>query len=265
MMASCCTAILVLVVAALAAPFGIAQEKVAEPAAKKADDVDALLAAVEAVRKGIQTIRANVRYNRTVEVLEIDEAFAGSLHFKVPRFLRMELKEVDGDKKRLYVIGKEYAWVYHPAKSLVERYYMGEVETKGPVQLKAARNPFEYGLAHGIPELKKTFTMRIAGAEKIGDRPTTILELCPKKELLAEGEDKGVKLMFWIDDKSALPVRVREFKSRGQKVETYTLTNVEVNPLRLWPALVDPFSFKPPRDAVVETFGDPEGERGKPK
>jgi len=231
------------------------------PAVSKRDPVKALLDRVEAARKKVRTLTADVTFNRFARVLEINETFEGDLEFRAPRLLRMELAEEDGRKKRLYVIGRKYAWIYYPHKKIAERYLLSRIEKGDRIEMQRAPNPFEYGLVRGLHTLRKAFDMRIAGTEKIDGRPATLIELTAKPRP-PKPKKRRAKLMFWIDDESGLPVRIREFKSRGQYVETYTLTDVRVNPTRILPRFSDPFEFDPPRGTHVVPYGKDAPDKG---
>lgn len=217
-------------------------------------EVDLLIERVEAARMEVDRLEADVVHERVVPVMDLEEKFEGSFLFEKPHLLRMELKEnIENGRERIYIVGEEIAWIVHPKRKQAEK---AAVATDGlGAETRQEQNPFTYGLTHGIGELRKTFNMEIMGEDEIGDYKTTILELTPRPEVV-EGEGRNYpKTVFWIDKETSLPVRVRQFKSRGQIIETYTLSELEVNP-RVWIRLRNPFTYSPPRDFQVIDYGE---------
>ncbi len=221
--------------------------------------LDALLDKIEEARQKVKTIKASVTYQKKAEVLDVSEEFSGSFIFEMPRLLRMELKEKGEEGRELnYIFGTKFGYIVHPDKHIAEQYVVGDLNQTGPE--KSAVNPFEYGLTHGIKELTKTFDMKIVGEETIDKEPATILELTPKQSEEETARRPEEKLVFWIDKKTSFPIRVSNLTSRGLKVETFTLTNVEIN-ARVRPLLgADPFEYTPPADYEVIPPPKPAGE-----
>ena len=234
------------------------------PAVAAATDsapLDALLDKIEEARQKVTTLKASVDYQKKAEVLDIEENFSGTFSFKMPRFVRMDLKEKGEEgRDRYYIIGEKYGWIAYPDKHMAERFAMGAIEQGQPME--KAPNPFEFGLTHGIKELKKAFDMRITGEETIDKRPATVIELTPKPTDDESARRPEEKLVFWIDKETSLPARVSDYKSRGQIVETFTLSNVQVN-VGVRPLLGgDPFEYHPPGSYQVIAYGEAGNDEG---
>ena len=217
-------------------------------------DVDRLIERVEAARVEVNRLEANVVHERVVPVMDLEEKFTGSFLFEKPHLLRMELaEEIDNGRERRYIVGEEVAWIVHPKRKQAEK---APVTTEGlGAETRREQNPFTYGLTHGIGELRKTFNMEITGEDAVGVYETFVLELTPRPEVVEKEGRTYPKTVFWIDKDTSLPVRVRQFKSRGQIVETYTLSDLEINP-RVWIRLSNPFTYRPPRDYQVIEYGE---------
>jgi outer membrane lipoprotein-sorting protein len=216
--------------------------------------LDALLDRVEEARQKVKTLKADVTYQKRAELLDIDEEYSGSFIFEMPRLLRMDLKEKGEDgRERNYIVGDTYGWIVYPDRNMAERFALGNIQ-QAPVMEKAP-NPFEYGLTHGIKELTKAFDMKITGEETVGKRPATLLELTPKASDDETARRPEEKIVFWIDIETSLPMRVSDYKSRGQIIETFTLSNVQIN-ARVRPLLGgNPFEYSPPGDYEVIKYG----------
>lgn len=200
--------------------------------------VDQLLDNMEAVRKKLKTSRAKVVKQRQIEVLELTEKSTGNMWFKMPRLLRLELTDADTGKETIEIVSRTYAWRYRPHKKTAERVTLGQAK-----QLDKSAYPFEYGLARDIHTLREAYDLKLLPAEKIDGRDVLPLRLDPKG-----GTDYTTsRFEFWIDKKTWLPLQVREFSSNEEIIETYTLSNVELNV----PLADTLFEFEPPDDVEV--------------
>lgn len=186
----------------------------------KALTLDQVLDNMEAARRELKTFSADVVKVRYIEVLEETEHFQGTIHFKMPRLLRLYLKQTENGNETIYIVGEKYGWIYRPQKKQVERATLRDMKGKAD-----SANPLEYGLARDIHGLRKAYLLQLRQPEKVGDVDTVPIELTPRE---GDGYGDG-RMVFWIDTKTWLPAQVREFKSNNEIVETHTLSNIKVN------------------------------------
>ena len=206
--------------------------------------IDQVLDNMESVRKKLKTFTADVVKLRTIEVLDETERFEGTIRFKMPRLLHLRLKNVENGREAIYIVGKKYGWIYRPQKKQVERARLPKIDEK-----VGSPNPLEYGLARDIHALRDSYLLQLRPVEKIGAVETVPIELIPR-----EADEYAVsKLVFWIDATTWLPVRLREFKSNNEIVETHTFSNVRLN-VKIKNKV---FKFKVPR-GVDEILHDAE-------
>jgi len=212
----------------------------AEPEKAAPLTVDRLLDNMETVRKTLKTFKADVVKLRE-PVLESPDKFVGNIQFKSPRLLRLQLKNTDTGAETIYIVGKEFAWIYRPQQKQAERGRLADIAS-----MKKAGNPLEYGLARDLHGLREGYQLKLLPAERIGETEAVPLEMTPEGgTTYAKG-----RLIFWIDLKTWLPVQVREYKSNDELVETHTFTNIRVNE-----AVPDSaFEFTPPKDVEVNLF-----------
>lgn len=216
---ACCTAALILGATACHAMAQPAPDAPAAPATPVLT-VDTLLDKMEVVRKDLRTFQADATKLRRVEILEETEKFTGTLQFKAPRLLRMEMKSLENGKVTIIIVGPELAWIYRPQEKQAEQVTLADLN-----DAKKSGNPLEYGLSRDIHGLKEGYVLKLLPAEKVGKYDTVPLEMTPTEDnAFAAG-----KVVFWIDTASWLPVQVREWKSNGEIIETHTFTNVKVN------------------------------------
>jgi len=203
--------------------------------------IQEVLDRVAEARQKVERLAADVTQLRVVEALDIKEELRGTMKFQMPRLLRLELKSEEKEQERVYIIGRRYAWIYRPRQKQAERFTLADVRAKA----EEPENPFEYGLAVDLGLLRQRYEFRAKPDGRIGERTCAVLELVPR-----EAEQKAApyaKLEFWIDRELWLPIRVVQHKSDGEIVETFTLSNIVLNPK--WSG--DLFEFSPPRDVDV--------------
>ena len=212
-----------------------AVEPAMEPAALT---VEGLLDHMEAVRKTVETFQADVVKTSVIELLDQTERFEGTLKFKAPRLLRLELKNVANGQETIYIVGPEYGWIYRVYRKQAERGRLSEETTEAE-----KGNPLEYGLTKDMHGLEQGYDLSLLPEEEINGRRAVPLQLTPQGgTTYTSGQ-----IIFWIDLESWLPVQVREYKSNNEIVETHTFSKIILNKR----VSDSNFEFKPPRDVDV--------------
>jgi outer membrane lipoprotein-sorting protein len=220
----------------LAQPENVAAvEPAAEPSALT---VAGLLDHMEVVRKTVQTFQADVVKTSVIELLEETERFEGTLKFKAPRLLRLELKNAANEQETIFIVGPEYGWIYRVYKKQAERALLSEGTSEAE-----KGNPLEYGLTKDMHGLEQGYDLALLPEEEVGGRRAVPLELTPEGGTTYTSG----KIIFWIDLDNWLPIQVREYKSNNEIVETHTFSNIELNKR----VSDSNFEFKPPRDVDV--------------
>jgi outer membrane lipoprotein-sorting protein len=224
-----------------------AQPETVAPRPEAALTVDQLLDNMEAVRKKIKTFKADVVKLREATGLD-DSHFTGTIQFKSPRLLKLDLKNIENGAETISYVGQKFGWVYRPREKQAERIRLADIDKN-----EKAGNPLEYGLARDMHGLREGYTLTLMPKEKIGDAETVALAMTPEG---GTTYTRG-RLIFWIDTGSWLPVQVREYKSNGEVVETHTFTHIAVNDT----IRDSTFEFDPPKDVDVLIHDEPEKAR----
>jgi outer membrane lipoprotein-sorting protein len=219
-----------------------APPETAAPPTEAALTVDQVLDNMEAVRKKIKTFKADVVKLRQATGLD-DSHFTGGIEFKAPRLLKLDLKNTETGAETVSYVGKKFGWIYRPLAKPVpqaERIRLADIDTD---KEKKAGNPLEYGLARDMHGLRDGYALKLLPMEKVGDTAAVPLEMTPEGDTTYTNG----RLIFWIDTQTWLPVQVREYKSKGEVVETHTFTHITLND-----SIRDStFEFEPPKDADV--------------
>ena len=77
--------------------------------------VDQVLDNMEAVRKTIKTFKADVAKLRQATGLD-DSHFTGTIQFKSPRLLKLDLKNTETGAETISYVGKKFGWIYRPQR-----------------------------------------------------------------------------------------------------------------------------------------------------
>jgi outer membrane lipoprotein-sorting protein len=209
--------------------------------------VDQVLDNMEAVRRKIKTFKADVAELRQATGLD-DAHFTGTILFKAPRLLKLDLKNAGTGADTISYIGRKYAWIYRLQEKQAERVQLADVGKE-----EKAGNPLEYGLARDMHGLREGYTLKLLAPEKVAGVTTIPLEMTPEG---GTTYSRG-RLIFWIDAQTWLPDQVRQYKSNDEVVETHTFTHVVVNE-----TIRDSvFEFEPPKDVDVLIQEEPEKAR----
>ncbi|MGO8702229.1 MAG: LolA family protein [Candidatus Brocadiia bacterium] len=224
-----------------------AQPETAAPAVEAALTVDQVLDNMEAVRKKIKTFKADVAKLREAAGLD-DSHFTGTIQFKSPRLLKLDLKNTENGAETISYVGQKFGWVYRPREKQAERIRLADIDKN-----EKAGNPLEYGLARDMHGLREGYALTLLPKEKIGDADTIPLEMTPEG---GTTYTRG-RVIFWIDTKSWLPVQVRQYKSNDEVVETHTFSHIALNGT----IRDSTFEFDPPKDVDVLIHEEPEKAR----
>ncbi len=188
--------------------------------------LETVLEKLSTTRKNLKTVKADVVFEWHILALDIKEIWTGKLLFKLPRLLNLEVKTKDeeGERRKKYIIGKKYAWIYTQDIDWeqVEKYKLASLEDKD----KSAANPLEYGLAADMEQVRKVYDVSYEGAEAIGKRQTHKLQMVPKDK---DADLIYSKVVLWIDDTLWLPTKIEQHKSDGEEIEIYLLSNIQLN------------------------------------
>jgi outer membrane lipoprotein-sorting protein len=214
--------------------------------------VDQALDNMEAVRKKITTFKADVVKLRQATGLD-DSHFTGTIQFKSPRLLKLDLKNAENGAETISYVGKKFGWIYRPLDKpapQAERVQLADIDKE-----QKAGNPLEYGLARDMHGLRDGYTLKLLPLEKVGDAEAVPLEMTPEGGTTYTNG----RLIFWIDTRTWLPVQVRQYKSDDEVVETHTFSHIVLND-----SIRDStFEFEPPKDVEV-LIHDEAPEKARP-
>ncbi len=202
-----------------------------------------VLERVDETKEEFTAVRADVRYERRITLLDIRRQARGKLVFKTPDKIILTLGEPRNED--VYCNGDTWWVVDHDDKS-VEVY---DSTRKTMANTEAAFLDFGYG--RGPKRLLQNYTIELADVEQgkpeDDEGPETLYRVIfrPREHLQIEHRYMAVEVL--ISDRHWLP---RQFVLRergGEVVHTYALSNMELNP----DVEEEQFVFEPPRHYTV--------------
>ena len=205
-----------------------------------------LLERMDEARKKVNKLTCEIVKTRLTPLIsDKPDRYTGSLKFRTPRYLWMELKGPARAKKEdqrttRTIVTKEYAFVWRVEDNEAERFRLPQMEDKKISE----RNPFEFGLAADLRNLKRGYYLTLLGQEKLDGRKTQKIRARPRPHIK---DPPYVRLVFWIDDDQLMPVQFQQVKSQGEIVDTYRLRKLDLKPW--W--LVSPFKAPPARVNLI--------------
>ena len=206
--------------------------------------LERVLDEMEKRRKTLKRVESKLDKERLRPlVTNTPDTYKGRMMFETPRLLFMELKgplkqKPEDQRTTRTIVTKDFAYIWRVEDKEAERFKLPKLDEKKVSE----RNPLEYGLAASIRNLKRDYFVTLLGEEEVDGRKTFKVRARPRPTLK---DPPYVKIVFWVGEGLWIPVRFRQVKSDGEIVDTYTLRDVEINPIWVFTA-----PFKPPPSSV---------------
>ena len=217
----------------------------AKPDSDKPDPkLERVLDEMEKRRETLKRIESKLTKTRLRPMITpVPDIYAGRMMFETPRLLFMELKgplkqKPEDQRTTRTIVTKDFAYIWRVEDKEAERFKLPKLDEKKVSE----RNPLEYGLAASIRNLKRDYFVTLLGEEEVDGRKTFKVRARPRPTLK---DPPYVKIVFWVGEGLWIPVRFQQVKSDGEIVDTYTLRDVEINPVWIFTA-----PFKPPPSSV---------------
>ena len=206
-----------------------------------------ILQKVEEAGEGLETVRADVRYERSIPLLEEKEECGGELVFQKPDRLVLKLGEPRNEDA--YSDGSTW-WIVSHDDQQVEIYEMVE----NPRQTREAAF-LKFGYGRSARELLKQYEVSLAEERSVEvpatggqDEAKTVTEFILR---FSPREQEAPSRYSWIEvavrEGGWLPVRLRLAENEGRIMHVYRLTDRKVN--------VDveegSFSYTPPEGYTI--------------
>ncbi|MFW6189569.1 MAG: LolA family protein [Planctomycetota bacterium] len=206
--------------------------------------LQSVLRKVDEQNENLKNVRARVRYERKIPLLDERETSSGSLIFEKPDHIALELGEPRNEA--VYTNGEKWWVVDHDAEQ-VEIYEAAEDEKRGR---EAAFLDFGYG--RGAEALLKDYEIELVGTETKerkeheGEETLYRLKFVPRPREGRPSRYAAVEVM--VSDARWLPHELVLHESEGEIIHTYRLaeikTNTEIDD-------EDVFRYDPPRGYTV--------------
>ncbi len=206
------------------------QVQPAEAAPATTPEVEALLDKIEAAAAEVQTLKANLRYDRFQDLLGDEQRRFGTFQYAAGSPAKFDAHFdrllVDGKARRIdlrYTFdGVWLAERDEQDKAFTRRQLVAEGEAGQPMQL--GKSPFVLPLDAKKEDILARFAVRLAEPDKADPKGTIHLVLTP----LPNQRMDQTRVDLWYDEKSMLPVRVQTL-DESENRSVIDLMKVEVN------------------------------------
>jgi outer membrane lipoprotein-sorting protein len=187
---------------------------------KEDPQVERILAELDKAAADFRTLQAKIRNTTYTKVVDDTSVENGRLWFQHERRgnkIKLEFKD---PSRRDILIAEGKVSIYYPKIKKLDEFALGS---------ESLQNKAELGLLAGVgssgESLRKTYSIRYLGEEKIEGKKTVKLSLTPR--------DPKTKSFFstqevWLNTESWLPVRQKMIESSGDSL-TIDFDDVEKN------------------------------------
>lgn len=183
------------------------------PVLKNMDDV---LAEIDKANTAFKTLKADIKFTRTITLLESTETSQGEMHYKKPKKLYLKFHP---PRNEINIVDGKYVWVYHPAEKQVEKYEMDKNKHSSQ-----GLDFFEFGYSESVESAKKDYTITLREMKEEGKKRFYILNLRPKDQ-----KSQYSDIRLWVEEGFWLPVRIELYESEGEVINIIELKNIKLN------------------------------------
>jgi outer membrane lipoprotein-sorting protein len=169
------------------------------------------------VFKGCITDIRKIAHNAAVD---INDEVTGKMWVKrpTPRDLRVKI-EFGPPKPETVVLEGTTASIYYPSAKIVQVYEVGKNK-------QLFEQFFLLGFGGSGKDLANSYEISALPPEKIGETPTTHLQLVPKSPDVLKNIRK---VELWLSDVTGYPAQQKLYQPSGDYIQV-TYTNLQVNP-----------------------------------
>lgn len=192
----------------------------ANPSQREDPQLEHILSELDKTAATFHTLQAKIKNTKYTKVVDDTSVETGRLWFRHERRGNQIRIQFEKPSRREILISDGNVSIYYPSIKKVDHYQLGS---------ESAQNKAELGLLAGVGSsgetLRKAYTIRYLGEEKVDGRKTVKLVLTPRdaraKSLFATQE-------VWLDTNRWLPVRQKLVESSGDSL-TVDFEDVEKN------------------------------------
>ncbi len=202
----------------------------------RADSLDAILARMDKAAKGFRSVTADLKQIEYTDVVKDSSEDIGVLRIKRDKKGLSALIEYTKPDVRTTFFKDKKVNFYYPKANQVQEIDLGKYTTLVDQFLLLA-----FGTSG--EELRRSYEVKLGGAETVASTPTTRLDLTPKSP---DAKKYITKIELWIKDGESYAIQEKVTETS----KNYTLgeySNVKWNP-----ALPDSaFDWKPPKGVTI--------------
>lgn len=179
--------------------------------------LDELLKNIEDANAQLKTMEADIKYTRTITLLDSEEVSSGFIQYKKPKLVNLNFYP---PRNEINVIDGSYIWIYHIEEKQVEKFKMDSKTDS----LQGAEI-FELGYDYTVEKVKANYDITLLDDIDTNEGTLYHVELIPRETFDSDYD----RTLLWIKEGLWLPVQYQLFESDGEIVNTIELSHVEIN------------------------------------
>lgn len=179
-------------------------------------NLEEVLAEIDKANSAFKTLKADIKFTRTITLLEATEVSQGEMQYKKPRRLTLKFPP---PRNEINIVDGKYIWVYHPAEKQVEKYEMDKSKPSSQ-----GLSFFEFGYGESVETAKKDYKITLLETKEDSKKRFYILDLLPK-----DPKSQYSNIRLWVEDGFWLPGRIELYESGGEVVNVIELKNIKLN------------------------------------
>jgi outer membrane lipoprotein-sorting protein len=190
---------------------------------------DGVLAMMDRAAKDFRSLTADLEDVKYTAVVKDTSTETGKIYFRHDQKMRIDITKPE---PRTILRTGDSLFLYNPKLNQVQEYDLGKNRAVVDQYIKL-------GFGTKSEDLKKSYTVNLAGEEDFDGKKTALLELTPKSDSVRA---QISKIQMWIDEASWLPLQQKFFETGSGDYILFhylnTMKNLKISDSRFkqdWP------------------------------
>ncbi len=207
----------------------------------RAETLESVMARMDKAAPAFKSMEADVQMVTYTAVIQDNSTESGHLQMQKlkPGDVRAIIAFTGADQQRTLALLGKYVEIYYPKLNTYQKYDLGS-------NSQMANQLLLLGFGSSGTELAQAYTIKYAGADNVGNRPASKLELVPKDPSVLA---KIAKVDLWIPDDAGYPIQQQFFDPQPDANTPGNWRKVTYTNINLKPAISGTLEFKLPKGA----------------
>lgn len=178
--------------------------------------LEGILAMMDRAAKDFRSLTADIENVKYTDVVKDTSTETGQIYVRHDQKMRIDFTKPDS---RTILRTGDSLFIYNPKLNRVEEYDLGKNRAMVDQYIRL-------GFGTKSEDLKKSYTVVLAGEEDMDHKRAALLELTPKSDTVRA---QITKIQMWIDESSWLPIQQKFFEPGSGDYILFHYTNLMKN------------------------------------